>query len=126
MALPSRRHVFDARDASFLISETSHGIIVLGGDNGSSGMCWAGGYVWGDKPLSASWADWKYDPVVRNSSVINLNAASTTVTGMHFYNVHDGPRITDAPNEKRLAAQDDVTEQGFENKKPRTSRPVGR
>lgn len=90
--------IYDARNASFLISETSHGIIVMDGNDSQEGMCWAGGYVWGNKPGSASWDDWKHDPVVRNSAVINLNAASATVTGMHFVNVHDGPRITDAPD----------------------------
>ncbi len=95
-ASAAKDRAFDARNASFLISETTHGIITMEGDASQTGMYWAGGYVSGDKPWNASWDDWKYDPQTRNSTVINNKAYSATVTGMHFFNVHDGPRSNSA------------------------------
>ena len=89
----AKDRVFDARDASFRIVETTHGMIELDGPAGHTGMFWAGGYVWGDKPWDASWYEWKYDPATRNSAVIKFDAPLITVTGTHFFNVHDGLRI---------------------------------
>lgn len=88
--------VFDARNATFSISESPHGIIQLDGPSSHTGMFWAGGYVEGDKPWDASWDEWKYDPETRNSNVFKFDTPAATLTGLHFFNVHDGPRIGSA------------------------------
>lgn len=86
---------FDARSATFLIEKESHGMIVARGDASQSGMCWAGGYAYSSKPWDASWDDHKdLEGPTRNSSVIQIAAPAMTVTGMHFFNVHDGPRAS--------------------------------
>jgi len=86
---------FDARSATFLIEKESHGMIVARGDASQSGMCWAGGYAYSSKPWDASWDDHKdLAGPTRNSSVIQIASPAMTVTGMHFFNVHDGPRAS--------------------------------
>lgn len=88
--------VFDARSASFLV-RAKWGTIAVEGDRAATGMCWAGGYVYSDKPWDASWDDHKdLDGPTRNSAAINNAAHGMVVTGLHFFNVHDGARTTDA------------------------------
>jgi len=60
-------------------------------------MCWAGGFVRSDKPWDASWADHKdLDGPTRNSAALSNDAVGMVVTGLHFFNVHDGVRTTNA------------------------------
>jgi hypothetical protein len=88
---------FDAREATFLIKYETHGIITVDGNSDETGMCWAGGYVYSDKPWDASWADHKgTDGPTRNSTVINNKSYEMIVTGMDFFNIHDGPRSSNA------------------------------
>jgi hypothetical protein len=85
--------VFDAREAEFLIKYDTHGMIYVKGDDSESNMCWAGGYSYSDKAWDASWNDHKdLDGLTRNSSTIDNASTLMTVTGVHFFNVHDGPR----------------------------------
>jgi len=87
---------FDARTADFVVRE-SHGTISVGGDSGETGMCWAGGYVRSDKPWDASWDDHKdLEGPTRNSTAITNSAHEMTITGLHYFNVHDGPRTNNA------------------------------
>jgi len=93
------KRAFDARSATFLVEKARHGAIASRGDPSDSGMCWAGGYVYSSKPWDASWADHKdLDGPTRNSSVFNNASYEMTLTGMHFFNVHDGPRSNNADN----------------------------
>jgi hypothetical protein len=60
-------------------------------------MCWVGGYVTTDKPWDASWDAHKdLAGPTRNSSAIDNAATNMTVAGLHYFNVHDGVRTTDA------------------------------
>ena len=89
----AKNRAFDARSATFLIEKERHGMISSRDDAGQSGMCWAGGYFYSNKPWDASWDDHKdLAGPTRNSSVIDIATPAMTVTGMHFFNVHDGPR----------------------------------
>jgi hypothetical protein len=91
----AKSRAFDARAAEFLIGKERHGMISSHGDASQTGMCWAGGYVHSDKPWDASWDEHKdLDGPTRNSAVINNASHGMTVTGMHFFNIHDGPRST--------------------------------
>jgi hypothetical protein len=92
----ARGRAFDARSASFLV-RARWGTIAVEGNRAATGMCWAGGYVYSDKPWDASWDDHKdLDGPTRNSAAINNAAHGMVVTGLHFFNVHDGARSTDA------------------------------
>ena len=88
---------FDARGAVFLIGQSSHGTVTSRGDASATGMCWAGGYFQSEKPWKASWDDHKdLKGPTRNSTVLDNASRGMTVTGLHFFNVHDGPRSTNA------------------------------
>lgn len=92
----ARGRAFDARAADFVVRE-KWGTIAVGGSSAQTGMCWAGGYVYSDKPWDASWDDHKdLDGPTRNSAAISNSAYEMTVTGLHFFNVHDGARSNDA------------------------------
>jgi hypothetical protein len=89
----AKNRAFDARSATFLIQKESHGMVASRGNASQTGMCWAGGYFYSSKPWDASWDDHKdLDGPTRNSSVINNASHGMTVTGIHFFNVEDGPR----------------------------------
>jgi hypothetical protein len=95
----AKNRAFDARSATFLIEKERHGVITSHGDPSQADMCWAGGYVYSRKPWDASWDHHKdLDGPTRNSSVINNESYAMTVTGMHFFNVHDGPRSSNGVN----------------------------
>lgn len=97
--LNAKNRAFDARSATFLIEKESHGMIASRGGASQTGMCWAGGYSYSSKPWDASWDDHKdLGGTTRNSSVINNASYGMTVTGMHFFNVHDGPRSNNGVN----------------------------
>ncbi|HJU77278.1 MAG TPA: hypothetical protein VJ597_05050 [Sphingomicrobium sp.] len=86
---------FDARSAVFLIGKERHGMITSQGGASETGMCWAGGFMYSDKPWNAAWDDHKdLQGATRNSSIFNNASHGMTVTGLHFFNVHDGPRST--------------------------------
>jgi len=94
---------FDARGAVFIIKDAKWGMVDVPGTAEDTGMIWAGGYFESDKPWDASWSDHKDVDAdgggpTRNSSVISLRAPGATVSGIHFFNVHDGPRTTDTPD----------------------------
>lgn len=87
---------FDARSADFVVRER-WGMIAVEGNRRATGMCWAGGLVRSDKPWNASWADHKdLDGPTRNSAAISNDAYGMVVTGLHFFNVHDGVRTSNA------------------------------
>ncbi len=89
--------VFDARRADFLNDKVRWGMITVEGSPSDTGMRWVGGYVFSNKPWNASWSDHKdLDGPTRNSAAISIAATSMTVTGLHYFNVHDGVRTTDA------------------------------
>ncbi len=91
--------VFDARRASFLNENVKWGMISVTGDPHDIGMFWLGGYVYTKKPWDASWDDHKdLDGPTRNSAAIAIAATNMTVSGLHYFNVHDGVRIGDAMN----------------------------
>jgi len=91
------RKVFDARQADFLIKNVKWGMINIDGSASDTGMCWIGGYVHSSKPWDASWADHKdLDGPTRNSAAINCAATGMTVNGLHYFNVEDGVRVSDA------------------------------
>jgi len=93
---PSAGRAFDARTADFVVRE-SHGTISVEGDAAKTGMCWAGGYVYSEKPWDASWDDHKDpDGPTRNSAAISNSAYGMTITGLHYFNVHDGARTNNA------------------------------
>ncbi len=88
---------FDARTADFLNYQVQWGMINVEADSKETGMCWAGGYVYTDKPWDASWEDHKdRDGPTRNSAAISNHAYEMTVTGLHYFNVHDGDRTSSA------------------------------
>lgn len=87
---------FDARTADFLV-RSPWGTIDIEGSGAEAGMCWAGGYVYSDKPWDASWDDHKdLDGPTRNSVALDNRAYSLVVTGLHSFNVHDGVRTNNA------------------------------
>jgi len=87
---------FDARTADFVV-RARWGTIAVEGSSSETGMCWAGGYVYSEKPWDASWDEHKdLDGPTRNSAAINNAAHGMVVTGLHYFNVHDGVRSTDA------------------------------
>jgi hypothetical protein len=91
--------VFDARQAEFLIDHVKWGMITVEGSNSDTGMCWIGGYVYTHKPWDASWADHKdLDGPTRNSTAINCASKNMTISGLHYFNVEDGVRTSDADN----------------------------
>lgn len=91
----AKGRAFDARSATFLIGNERHGMITSHGGADETGMCWAGGFMHSDKPWNTSWDDHKdLQGATRNSSIINNASHGMTVTGLHFFNVHDGPRST--------------------------------
>lgn len=93
---PARGRAFDARTADFLVRE-KWGTISVEGSSSETGMCWAGGYVYSDKPWDASWDDHKdLDGPTRNSAAISNSAYEMVVTGLHYFNVHDGARTSNA------------------------------
>jgi hypothetical protein len=95
----AKARAFDARAATFLIEKHKHGMVSSHGDASETRMCWAGGYFYSSKPWHASWDDHKdLAGPTRNSSVIDNSSSEMTVTGLHFFNVHDGPRSTNAAN----------------------------
>lgn len=96
-AVPGK--AFDARQADFLNNKEKWGMITVIGSPKDIDMCWIGGYVYTNKPWDASWSDHKdlYGPT-RNSAAINITTADMTVTGLHYFNVHDGVRANDAFN----------------------------
>ena len=95
----AKDRAFDARSATFLIENETHGIITSQGNADQTGMCWAGGYAYSTKPWDASWDHHKdLDGPTRNSSVINNASYAMTITSMHFFNVHDGPRSNNGVN----------------------------
>jgi hypothetical protein len=88
-----KNRAFDARTADFLVKYVDGGMIRIEGSSSQTGMCFAGGYVRTDKPWDASWTDHKdLDGPTRQSTPFGNMAYSLTLTGMHFFNVHDGPR----------------------------------
>lgn len=90
---------FDARTAEFLNYQVKWGIIAIVGSPGDTGMCWVGGFVQTNKPWDASWDDHKdLSGPTRNSAAISLSATDITVSGLHYFNVHDGVRTSDAVN----------------------------
>jgi hypothetical protein len=97
---PAPNKAFDARKASFLIYQVTHGMIAIDGNSSETGMCWAGGFVSSNKLWDASWADHKDtatdDGPTRNSAAISNGAYEMTVTGLHYFNVHDGARTSNA------------------------------
>ena len=97
VTVSAKGRAFDARSAVFLIGKERHGMITSHGGASDTGMCWAGGYFHSEKPWNASWDDHKdLDGPTRNSSIINNESQAMTVTGLHFFNVHDGPRSTNS------------------------------
>jgi hypothetical protein len=89
--------VFDARQADFLVHQVKWGMITVEGSSSDTGMCWIGGYVYTQKPWDASWADHKdLDGPTRNSAAINCASNKMTVNGLHYFNVEDGVRTSDA------------------------------
>jgi hypothetical protein len=91
----AKGRAFDARSSVFLIGKERHGMITSQGGAGETGMCWAGGFTYSDKPWNAAWDDHKdLQGATRNSSILNNASHAMTVTGLHFFNVHDGPRST--------------------------------
>jgi hypothetical protein len=91
--------VFDARQAEFLIDHVKWGMITVEGSSSDTGMCWVGGYVHTYKPWDASWADHKdLDGPTRNSAAINCASKNMTISGLHYFNVEDGVRTSDAYN----------------------------
>ncbi len=88
---------FDARQADFLNYQVKWGMINMEGGRNDTGMHWVGGYVYTNKPWDASWDDHKdLDGPTRNSAAIGIAATDMTVTGLHYFNVHDGVRTSDA------------------------------
>jgi hypothetical protein len=88
---------FDARDADFLIHQVKWGMVVVEGSNDHTGMCWAGGFIQSNKPWDATWDDHKdLDGPTRNSAAIHNHSTGMVVSGVHYFNVHDGDRTTDA------------------------------
>ncbi len=98
IASAKKDRAFDARTAEFLIKYDPYGIIEVEGNSTETGMCWAGGYIQSDQPWNATWADHKATDgqPTRNSSVIDNIAYKAVVTGLHFFNVHDGPKSGNA------------------------------
>lgn len=88
---PPRRGV-DARAARFYIPETTtrSGVWLLGS---TPGVCWTGGFITSDFPLSASWSDLKK----KNHAGIGFQHRDFELSGLYIFNVHDGirPRIRD-------------------------------
>jgi hypothetical protein len=96
---PAPGKAFDARQATFLNYQVKWGMIDVEGSSSDTGMCWAGGYVYGDKAWDSTWDDHKdTDGLTRNSAVISNRSTDMIVTGIDFFNVHDGPRSSDAYN----------------------------
>ena len=74
-------------------------MITVEGSPNDTGMCWVGGYVYTNKPWDTSWDDHKdLDGSTRNSAAISSVSTNMTVTGLHYFNVHDGARTSDAFN----------------------------
>lgn len=91
--------VFDARHADFLNRDVKWGMITIEGSRDDTGMCWLGGYVYSNKPWDASWSDHKdLDGSTRNSAAINCASDDVIISGLHYFNVHDGVRANDAFN----------------------------
>jgi hypothetical protein len=89
--------VFDARQAEFLIEKVNWGMIAVKGGPGDIGMCWVGGYVYSSKPWDSSWDDHKdLSGPTRNSAAISCDGKQMIVSGLHYFNVHDGARMNDA------------------------------
>ena len=100
---PGKNKGFDARGARFIIKDAKWGMVDILGNKEDTDMCWVGGYFESDKPWDASWSQHKDvesggGGKTRNSSVITIRAPNATISGIHFFNVHDGPRTTDTPN----------------------------
>ncbi|MCH8840896.1 MAG: hypothetical protein IH831_09550, partial [Planctomycetes bacterium] len=96
---PAKDRAWDARGTEFLVESVTHGMISLDGDETETGMLWAGGYVESNKPWDASWEDHKIGnpgELTRNSTAIDMKGFDLTVSGLHFFNVHDGPRTNNA------------------------------
>lgn len=90
---------FDARQADFLNYQVKWGMITVEGSPSDTGMWWVGGNVYTNKAWDASWDDHKdIDGSTRNSAAMNIAATNMTVTRLHFFNVHDGVRTSDAFN----------------------------
>ena len=93
----ARGRAFDARRAEFLNDRVKWGMITVKWRPGDTGMCWVGGYVHTNKPWDASWDAHKdLAGPTRNSAAISNAAIDMTVTGLHYFNVHDGVRMNDA------------------------------
>jgi hypothetical protein len=89
--------VFDARGAVFVNNNVKWGMINVDARPGHVGMFWVGGYVSTDKAWDASWDDHKdLRGATRNSAAINITSRDMTVTGLHYFNVHDGVRANNA------------------------------
>jgi hypothetical protein len=96
---PAPGKVFDARQADFLNNRVKWGMIALAGSPSDTGMCWVGGYVHTNKPWDSSWRDHKdLDGPTRNSAAISIAAWNMTVSGLSYFNVHDGVRTSRASN----------------------------
>ena len=96
---PAKDRAWDARGAEFLVESVTHGMISLEGDETETGMLWAGGYVESNKPWDATWLDHKDGnpgELTRNSTAIDMKGFDLTVSGLHFFNVHDGVRTNNA------------------------------
>jgi hypothetical protein len=90
---------FDARQADFLNYQVKWGMITVEGSPSETGMCWVGGYVYTNKAWDASWDDHKdLDGPTRNSTAIDIASMNMTVTGLSYFNVHDGVRTSGASN----------------------------
>ena len=91
--------IFDARGAHFQNNDVKWGMIALQGRSADTGMRWIGGTVETNKPWDASWDDHKdLDGPTRNSAAISVSAADMTISDLHYFNVHDGVRVSEAPN----------------------------
>lgn len=97
IAKASPGKVFDARQADFLNSGVKWGMISIEGNPADTGMTWLGGFVYSNKPWDASWDQHKdLNGLTRNSAAINVAATNMAVSGLHFFNVHDGVRTSNA------------------------------
>ena len=104
---PSR--VFDARNAVFQIRDfdSRWGMMDISGSD--SNNCVAGGYVFNGNPWWAGWEDVYdtgdstiHDGETRSNTPVDFQAPNPLVTGIHWFNTHDGPRFNSATGVWRL------------------------
>ena len=89
--------IFNARQADFINYRVKWGMISIDACLKDIGMRWIGGYVYTNKAWDASWDDHKdLDGPTRNSAAISISGINMTVSGLHYFNVHDGVRTNGA------------------------------